>query len=217
MKDPEEKTRFHREVARRLCQFTEEVERENYLEVVASNYQIGFENLRKLIYSYAQKTGIAKPVERPKTGLQPKNSQEESTKKNQRLLITWLTEEPYLYDKVKEFLTPEDFTVDLYREVAEKLFQGFGSSNFSPAVLISAFEEEEKQRQVAELFNTKIDLLTTKQEKEKAFHDILVKVKENSLAYYSNRLGSDVTAIHQVVLGKVALENLKKTHISLKE
>lgn len=217
LKDPEEKTRFHREVAQKLCQFTEEVERDNYLEAVASTYNIGFENLRKLMQSYAIKTGIAKPIERPKTGIQSKTTEEESIRKNQRLLITWLVEEPYLYTAVKSYLSPEDFTDELYREVAEKLFQGMEQEHFSPADLVSMFTEEEKQREVARLFNTKLNMLVTRQEREKAFHDILIKVKEQSLKYYSERLGSDVTAIHRVVLGKVALENLKKTHISLKE
>ena len=215
--DPEEKTKFHREIAKKLCQFTEEVERENYVEAVASIYHIGYENLRRLIQSYAISGGGAKPLERPKSGIQSKNTQEESRRKNQRLLITWLVEEPHLYSKIKAFLTPEDFTDELYQEVAVRLFAGLEQENFSPANLVSMFLEEEKQRQVAELFNTKLDMLETKQEREKAFHDILLKVKEQSLEYYSARMGSDVTAINQVVLGKVALENLKKTHISFKE
>ena len=217
LKDPEEKTRFHREIAKRLCQFSEEVERDNYLEAVAASYHIGYENLRKLMQSYALKNGMAKPIERPKSGIQSKNTQEESIRKNQRLLITWLVEEPYLYTSVKDFLSPEDFTDELYREVAEKLFEELKSEKFSPAGLVSMFEEEEKQREVARLFNTKLNMLTTKPEREKAFHDILIKVKEQSLEYYSGRLGSDVTAINRVISGKVALENLKKTHISLKE
>ena len=31
MSDPESKTKFHREIARKLCEFTEDVERDNYL------------------------------------------------------------------------------------------------------------------------------------------------------------------------------------------
>ena len=215
--DPEEKTKFHREIAKRLCQFTEEVERENYIEAIASTYHIGYDNLRKLIQGYAIKAGTVKPLERPKSGIQSKIGKEESSRKNQRLLITWLVEEPYLYQKVKAFLTPDDFTHELYREVAERLFVGLEQEDFSPANLVTLFMEEEKQRQVAELFNTKLNMLETKQEREKAFHDILVKVKENSLEYYSDRMGSDMSAINQVILGKVALENLKKTHIFLKE
>ena len=217
LSDPEGKTKFHREIAKKLCQFTEEVERDNYTQAIADKYLMGYENLRKLIHSYASKTGLAKPIERPKSGIQQKNKPEESVRKNQRLLITWLTEEPYLYAKVKDFLSPSDFTDELYGKVAVKLFEGLGKTGFSPAGIISLFQEESEQREVAELFDTKLEMLSTKQEREKAFHDVLLKVKENSLEYYSGRLGSDVTAINQVIEGKKALENLKRTHISLQD
>ena len=92
-----------------------------------------------------------------------------------------------------------------------------GKENFSPAGIVSLFQEESEQREVAELFDTKLTMLDTLQEREKAFHDVLLKVKENSLEYYSSRLGSDVTAINQVIVGKIALENLKRTHISFQE
>lgn len=217
LSDPEGKTKFHREIAKKLCQFTEEVERDNYTQAIADKYLMGYENLRKLIHSYASKTGLAKPIERPKSGIQKKNKPEESVRKNQRLLITWLTEDPYLYAKVKDFLSPSDFTDELYGKVAVKLFEGLGKTGFSPAGIISLFQEESEQREVAELFDTKLEMLSTKQEREKAFHDVLLKVKENSLEYYSGRLGSDVTAINQVIEGKKALENLKRTHISLQD
>ena len=79
----------------------------------------------------------------------------------------------------------------------------------------SRYEEEEEQRAVAELFNTKLAELTTDQEREKAFHDIVYAVKKNSFEYYSARMGSDMEAISQVIQGKKELEELSKTHISL--
>ena len=217
LKDPEGKTKFHREIAKKLCQFSEEMERDNYARAIADRYYMGYENLQKLIHSYAAKTGLAKPIERPKSGVQSKNTLEESIRKNQRLLITWLTEEKYLLKKVKNFLAPEDFTDELYGKVAEKLFDSMEREGFSPAGIISLFPDENEQREVAELFDTKLDTLNTIQEKEKAFHDVLIKVKENSVEYYSKRLGSDVTAIDQVIMAKKALEKLKVTHISFQE
>ena len=68
---------------------------------------------------------------------------------------------------------------------------------------------------MAELFNTKLAEITTDQEREKAFHDILYAVKKNSFDYYSARMGSDMNALNQVISGKKALEELSKTHISL--
>ena len=170
LKDPEAKTNFHREIAKKLCGFSEELERENYLEAIAEEYHIGFDNLRKLVNTYAQQTGLAKPVERPKSGVQPKNAPEEKGKKAQRLLITWITDEPQVYTKIKSYITQEDFTDELYRKVAERLFADLEQGTYNPAAIISMFTDEEEQRVAASLFNTNLPELTTKQEKEKAFH-----------------------------------------------
>ena len=67
----------------------------------------------------------------------------------------------------------------------------------------------------ASLFTTKLPELETDQEKEKAFHDILVSVKKNSYEYYSAKSGVDISALSKVIEGRKALEELNKTHISL--
>ena len=215
MGDPESKTAFHREIAKRLCSFEEEVERENYIESVADKYRIGFDNLRRLVASYAARTGLVQPVERPKSTVAKKNTPEENRRKSQRLLLTWITEEPDVYPKIKQYITAKDFTEPLYQQVADKLFADLEQGRYNPAAIISAFEEEQEQRTVAEIFNTKLNELATDKEREKAFHDIVCTVKQNSFDYYSERTGSDMEAINQVISGKKALEELRKTHISL--
>lgn len=215
MEDPESKTAFHREIAKKLCGFEEEVERENYIESVAQKYNIGFDNLRKLVSGYAARTGLVQPVARPKSTVTKKNTPEENTKRPQRLLLTWITEEPEIYPKIKAYITAADFTEPLYRQVADKLFADLDQGSYNPAAIISTFEEEQEQRAVAELFNTRLEEITTDKEREKALHDILCAVKQNSFDYYSGRMGSDMEAINQVISGKKALEELRKTHISL--
>lgn len=215
MNDPESKTKFHREIAKKLCEFTEDVERENYLQAVADKYFIGAGNLRKLVAGYAAQTGLAKPVERPRSGIQQRNKPEEKAKKSQRLLITWVTDEPSLYGKIKKYISAEDFTEELYHKVAERLFQELEKGNYNPAGIISMFEDEEEQREAAALFHTNLPELHTTQEREKAFHDIVLTVKKNSYEYYTAKLGADVNALNQVIEGKKALEELARTHISL--
>ncbi len=215
LSDPDSKTRFYREIARKLCGFEEAVERENYTEAVAKQYNIALENLRKMVASYAAQTGYIKPVERPKPTTAPKKETKENEDKSQKLLLTWITEEPELYQKIKKYIKPEDFTQEMYRKVAEKFFADLEEGNFNPASIISMFEDEEEQREAASLFNTKLMELTSESEREKAFHDIVYAVKKNSFEYYSNRMGADINAINQVILAKKALEELSKTHISL--
>ena len=211
LSDPEQKTAFHREIARKLCTFSEEVERENYIEAVAQKYHIGFENLRRLVGTYAAQTGLAQPVIRPKSGVQKKNTAAEGVKNSQKLLLTWLVEQPQLYRQISKYISPKDFTEGLYEKVADRLFEELEQGNINPASIISMFEEEEDQREAASLFHTKLERL----EQEKALHDIVCAVKRNSYERDSAQLGTDVAALNRVIAGKKQLEELAKTHISL--
>lgn len=215
LNDPESKTLFYKEIARKLCGFSVDVERENYLEAVAEKYHIGFENLRRLVGSYAMQTGLDRPLERPRSGQQPKNTKEEANKRSQRLLLSWIVDEPAIYPKIARYVGPEDFTEALYRQVAERLFQDLEAGQYQPAAIVSMFQEPQQQSQVAELFHTNLPRLNTRQEREKALHDILYAVKKNSYEHLNMQLGSDVNALGKVVSGRKALEELAKTHISL--
>lgn len=215
LSDPEQKTAFHREIARKLCTFSEEVERENYIEAVAQKYHISFENLRRLVGTYAAQTGLAQPVIRPKSGVQKKNTAAEGVKNSQKLLLTWLVEQPQLYRQISKYISPKDFTEGLYEKVADRLFEELEQGNINPASIISMFEEEEDQREAASLFHTKLERLESTAEQEKALHDIVCAVKRNSYERDSAQLGTDVAALNRVIAGKKQLEELAKTHISL--
>ena len=95
------------------------------------------------------------------------------------------------------------------------MFAELDNGQFQPAGIISMFEDEEEQRQAAVLFHTTLPELSTKQERERAFHDILVSVKRNSYQYYMAQLGTDVNAVKKAVVGKKALEELQSARISL--
>ena len=213
--DPEQRTKFHREIAQKLCEFSEDLERENYLQAIAEKYMIRPDDLRKMVIGYASQTGIARPIPRPRSGVQNKSDPSESGRKSQRLLITWIGDDPSLYTIVRKYISLEDFTEELYRKVAEKMFVELDNGQFQPAGIISMFEDEEEQRQAAELFHTTLPELSTKQERERAFHDILVSVKRNSYQYYMAQLGTDVNAVKKAVEGKKALEELQRARISL--
>jgi len=215
LEDPAEQTKFHNEIAKMLCEFETEVERENYLQAVSREYMIGADNLRKLVNRYAAQTGFAKPVDRPKSGIQKKQTVEDHKKRTQRMLLTWLTDEPELYQQISRFIKPTDFTEELYGRVAEMLFADLAAGTYNPAAIISRFSDMEEQREVASVFNTKLEGIESKQDKEKALRDIVYAVKKNSYEYYTAKLGTDVTALQQVIDGKRALEELAKVHILL--
>ena len=221
LSDPEAKTKFYNEIAKKLCGFSEEVERENYTEAVAEKYNISMESLKKLVTGYAAKMGMAAEVIRPKQPVQQKNTPKEQQENVQKLLLTWLGEEPHLYKKIKKYITPLSFTNELYRQVAQELFPKLEEGKPNPAAIISRFSQEEEQREAASLFNTKLPYMqqdmesqSQVQEREKAFHDIVVKVKRNAYEHDLKASGSDMEALSRVISGRQELDELEKTHIS---
>ena len=221
LSDPEAKTKFYNEIAKKLCGFSEEVERENYTEAVAEKYNISMESLKKLVTGYAAKMGMAAEVIRPKQPVQQKNTPKEQQENVQKLLLTWLVEEPHLYKRIKKYITPLSFTNELYRQVAQELFPKLEEGKPNPAAIISRFSQEEEQREAASLFNTKLPYMqqdmesqSQVQEREKAFHDIVVKVKRNAYEHDLKASGSDMEALSRVISGRQELDELEKTHIS---
>jgi len=215
MSDPQSKTEFHRKLAMKLCEFEEALERENYIEAVAARFNIAVDDLRKLVTSVASQGGLVRKVERPKSGIQQKRSPEDGAKKNQRLLLTWLSDEPQIFSKVTKWITPEDFSDDLYRKVATELFMGMESGNFSPAAILDGFTDEEEHRQVAEMFNTNLIEIETKDQRKKAFHDIIYGVKAAGYDRMKKELKpDDPLFLTKTIQGKKDLEKLSHVDIS---
>ena len=215
LQDPDEKTAFHKEIAKKLSSFSEEVERENYIEAVADKYNIGFENLRNMVNHLGNRQGLIKPLERPKSGIQSKTTTQDAIMRSQGLLLTWLVEEKTVYSKIRKYISKEDFTQEPYGKVAEHLLADLERGICEPAAIISLFQDEEEQRKVAALFNTKLPPMDNLSEKEKALKDVLVAVKRNSYEESTKKLAQDVNGLNRVIEGKKALEELSKTHISL--
>ena len=217
MQDPEDKTAFYNEIARKLLSFPEELERNNYIEAVAAKYQIGFDNLRRLVNQLGNKAGIVKEQTPLKSGIHENKKKEDGMKQSQKLLLTWLIEHTGLFQIIRPFVTPDDFTEDLYRRVAEVLFAQFeDAGSVNPAKIISMFDNEEEQREVAGLFNAHIHEVETKSDMEKAVRETIIRIKDNSIKYRSDHLDpTDMQGLMKVVEDKRALEQLEKLHISI--
>lgn len=70
MDDPASRTAFHREVARKLCTFTDEIERENYIAASAEKYFIKTDSLRRLVAQYGNATGYGSGAGESRRGRQ---------------------------------------------------------------------------------------------------------------------------------------------------
>ena len=67
----------------------------------------------------------------------------------QRLLLTWITDNPQLYIKIKKYISPEDFTEELYSRVAKRMFEDIDKGQLNPAAIINMFDDERQQSEAA--------------------------------------------------------------------
>ncbi|MDO4621539.1 MAG: DNA primase [Eubacteriales bacterium] len=181
MNDPGERSAFFHEVSKKLLELPDEIERTSYVEAVASRYRIDSELLTRQINKEALRGVGRTEASVPKKMLSRSQIKEENKDKEQKLMLTWLTEWPQLIPRMKDLLSPEDFTNAMYREVAELAWvQAEKTGKISPAVILNHFEDSESQTEAASLFNTHI-LLDGDEEKRKAFFDVYCKMKRKSL------------------------------------
>ena len=213
---PEGKTDFMKEAAKRLTQFDEEIERSNYIEAVAKTYHVGFEELRKLVLKMAVQTGLAKQVERPKRLDGKSREKEDGHVKSQKILLTWLIEDEGIFNQIRRYITPDDFTGELYKKVAALLYEQYEGQDVNPARIMNHFTDEEEHREVASLFHTKIRELTTISEQEKALKETIIRVKGHSIDTAAKNLApTDIAGLKRLMEAKRELQDLEKLHISI--
>ena len=128
--DPESKTQFQHEAAKLLATIEEPLERKNYIEAVSREYYIGAKDLEDLVnyygtsgYSSAQRQQTT-PRQQERR-LQVNEAKEEKKKQPQKLLLTWMVNEPQLFDKLEGIIGPDDFYEQIYHGVALLLFKQY--------------------------------------------------------------------------------------------
>ena len=217
MNDPASKTAFFNEVAKKLLGFSEELERNSYIQAVAEKYFVTFDELKKLVNNLAIKGGIVKAPTPLKSGINENKKKEDGMKQSQKLLLTWLIEDTRLFKAIEGWITPDDFTEELYHRVAEKVFEQFKTDGaVNPAQIVSMEAGEEEQREIASLFNATIHEVETQNEMEKALKETIIRIKQNSINYRSDHLDpNDMAGLMKVIDDKRSLEKLEKLHISI--
>ena len=214
LSDPESKTEFFRQVSRRILEFPEALERENYIEAIAGRYQIGFEQLRGMVNSEGLRGSGAVSRRQPlKTGSREKTKKEDGMKKSQKLLLTWLIEDESLFDKIGMYISPEDFTEEIYRRTAEILFEQHAAGELNPARIVSMFTDEEQQREIASLFHARIRAVESGKDREKALNETVRRVKQHSIEYRTKHLDpTDTAGLQRLIEDR---KSIAKLHISI--
>lgn len=226
LRDPEEKIRFTKEAAKRLSALDEPVVRHSYIEAVAEKYKIDAADLKAMVTRYGtiglqtQTTNmddtacpvIATPP--PEGNRNPRDEAADRETQPQRLLLTWMVGKPELFGQLEGILTEEDFIDEDYHTVAKRLFDQYrDSGTVNPAAIVNLFEDIEKQRLVAKILQTELDVEITEDEKERVINDLVRKVKMARIDYELAHIADNPEKLPEVIAEKA---RLTKLHISLK-
>lgn len=215
--DPESKTQFQHEAAKLLATIEEPLERKNYIEAVSREYYIGAKDLEDLVnyygtsgYSSAQRQQTT--PRQQKRRLQVNEAKEEKKKQPQKLLLTWMVNEPQLFDKLEGIIGPDDFYEQIYHGVALLLFKQYEEEKaVIPGKILNQYTDLEDQKKIAELFNTTLKISPLAEDRDKALNDIVRRVKEDSIEQQMNAT-NDILRWQDLIKEKA---NLAKLHISL--
>ena len=224
LRDPEEKIRFTKEAAKRLSALDEPVVRHSYIEAVAEKYKIDAADLKAMVTRYgtiglqAQTTTVddtARPaIATPEGNRNPRDEAADRETQPQRLLLTWMVGKPELFGQLEGILTEEDFIDEDYHTVAKRLFDQYrDSGTVNPAAIVNLFEDIEKQRLVAKILQTELDVEITEDEKERVINDLVRKVKMARIDYELAHIADNPEKLPEVIAEKA---RLTKLHISLK-
>lgn len=211
--DPEQKTKFFRETAKKLLQFTEELERRTYTEAIAKEYQIGFDMLNRLVNQYGS-AEMPKEEKREVVYHERKKPKTESgIYTSQKLLLTWFASDSALLNKVKGIVTAEDFTDEFYYGAAKEVFDQYEKEGtVTPARILNRYETKEEQAKAAELFQTTLLGDLDESQKVKAFAETVRKVKQSSIEMRMGRAAEegDTDAMQKAVVEQASLNSTLK-------
>ena len=256
LNDPEQKTDFYTEVAKKLLEFPDALERDNYIQAVSREQFINYQDLKQLVSRTAARLGPAWAESRQRaerygsyadsvartpgsggagaggsrdgasygsrSGLplaeggmrgpgQRRREKDDGAKQSQRLLLTWLIEEPRLFEKIRGIISPDDFKDGLYHEVAEMVFEAHEAGTVEPAAILNHFINDEAQyREVAALFSASLKESLENEQQKKAFVETVIKVRKHSLDEAS-RTAADIGRLQEIIKAQSALKTL---HIS---
>lgn len=213
--DPEDKTEFYRAIAKKLLEFPEELERNNYMESISRKYQIRYEDLRRMVNNLAL-SGTAISV-KPKTPAKERKREkkEDGRDASQKLMLTWLTSYPKMFDTIEGYIGPDDFTTPLFHQAAELLFEQHEQGEVNPAKLLNRFTDSEEQKEVTSLFHATLHL-ENDQERRRALRETVCRMKRDSIAHQSQSLApTDIAGLQRLVEAKKHLEEIESGKVTL--
>lgn len=185
LENASDKIKFLNEIAKILAKVDNTMEREIYIDKIASNYHISKEaiyaEVNKLIYTSSKTENLlqSKTVKNP---VVKKNEKEEKDvdidlkRREDTIIALLLDANEKIFQKIKEKITPQDFKDETNKKIAIKLYKELENQDVNVNKLIDEFDEQ-TQNHITKVMATDYGIENI----EKAVDDILSKYERERL------------------------------------
>lgn len=179
--DIDQNTKFENSVSNRLSFIDDEFERENYIKAVSKRFNIDYDMLKRAVRDQAfNRQKGAKYTRADQNVRFKKKNPDEALEKCSSMVLTYMTEDKTFYERIKDTIEPEDFILEPYREIAERMFSQAESGKINAVSIINSFDDADMQESVSEKLNFNFGDLDSSQ-KEQALNDSVIRIKREAL------------------------------------
>ena len=185
LENASDKIKFLNEIAKILAKVDNTMEREIYIDKIASSYQISKEaiyaEVNKLIYT-SSKTENLLQSKTAKNPVVKKNEKEEKDvgidlkRREDTIIALLLDANEKIFQKIKEKITPQDFKDETNKKIAIKLYKELENQDVNVNKLIDEFDEQ-TQNHITKVMATDYGIENI----EKAVDDILSKYERERI------------------------------------
>lgn len=209
LNDPDDKTKFFQETAKRLSYFEDPLEQDNYVQAVSKEFQIEYsmlkEKAKKLSLSNNNISGFTPaPVI-----VKKKDETNKALALCQKMVLSYLAEEPSFYDTLSDVIDESDFRLPPYDQIAAMLFSQLKEGRVDRGRIINAFEDSEAQEEAADVFQDIFWKDISESKLQKTLNDCIIRIRKSSIEAQLD----GVQDIARIVELKKEQERLQKFNI----
>ena len=208
MEDPEQKTEFYKETAKKLAEFNVALERDNYIQAVCNEHIINYEEMKALVLSIMG--GVSIKREKQAFYNSGRKKKEDPVLKCQRLLLIIMIEDDSYIEKIRKYLSPDDFSNELYKEILLKIYEK-SALNMPLESIIDEYADTENYDNISGLFTASLSDEINLSEKRKIAEENILKLRQARLDELSKH-STDIVQLQKIIHEQ---SKLKKEGISI--
>ena len=129
--------------------------------------------------------------------------------KTERLLISWMINEPSLFDKLQKEISPEDFFEPVYHDVVRELFEQYQrEGKVIPASIMNHYQSKEEHEKVSAIMQQDFEMEIPDGEKSKVITDLVKTIKLRSIEHQMKVTKGDLVKQNELIMDKIHVGKL---------